>query len=94
MAQSNWSSPLRHLGANSIVVYLVFFSVWPQAAVLLKTGIITDIGAVSLLVTIAGVAGALVLHWMVRNTPFRFLFVRPEWAKLERKRAPALQPAE
>jgi hypothetical protein len=26
--------------------------------------------------------------------PFRFLFVRPEWAKLDRKRAPALQPAE
>jgi uncharacterized membrane protein YcfT len=95
MAQSNWSSPLRHLGANSIVVYLAFFfGMAASRVVLLKTGIITDIGAVSLLVTIAGVAGALVLHWMVRNTPFRFLFVRPEWAKLERKRAPALQPAE
>ncbi len=44
--------------------------------------------------TTAGVVGALVLHWLVRNTPFRFLFVRPEWAKIERKRAPALQPAE
>jgi uncharacterized membrane protein YcfT len=95
MAQSNWSGPLRHLGANSIVVYLAFFfGMAASRVVLLKTGIITDIGAVSLLVTIAGVAGALVLHWMVRNTPFRFLFVRPEWAKLERKRAPALQPAE
>ncbi len=44
--------------------------------------------------TTAGVVGALVLQWLVRNTPFRFLFVRPEWAKIERKRALALQPAE
>ena len=95
MAQTNWSSPLRYLGANTIVVYLAFFfGMAASRVVLLKTGIITDIGTVSLLVTAAGVAGALVLHWMVRNTPFRFLFVRPEWAKLERKRAPALQPAE
>jgi hypothetical protein len=56
--------------------------------------IITDIGTVSLLVTTGGVVGALVLHWLVRNTPFRFLFVRPEWAKIERKRAVTLQPAE
>ena len=62
--------------------------------VLLKTGIITDIGTISLLVTTAGVVGALMLYWLVRNTPFRFLFERPAWARLERKRAPALQPAE
>jgi uncharacterized membrane protein YcfT len=95
MAQSDWGSPLRYLGANSIVVYLAFFfGMAASRMVLLKTGIITDIGTISLLVTAAGVIGAVVLHWLVRNTPFRFLFVRPEWAKLERKRAQTLQPAE
>ena len=46
--------------SNSIVIYLAFFL--PMAAtriVLLKTGIITDLGTVSLLVTLAGVIGAL-----------------------------------
>ena len=41
-------------GANSIVIYLAFFL--PMAAtriVLLKTGIITDLGTISLLVTVA-----------------------------------------
>jgi len=95
MTQSGLCSPLRYLGANSIVVYLAFFlGMAASRVVLLKTGIITDIGTISLLVTAAGVAGALILFWAVRNTPLRFLFVRPDWAKLERKRAQTLQPAE
>jgi uncharacterized membrane protein YcfT len=95
MAQNDWCSPLRYLGANSIVVYLAFFfGMAASRMVLLKTGIITDIGTISLLVTTAGVVGAIVLFWLVRNTPLRFLFVRPEWAKIERKRAVTLQPAE
>ncbi len=95
MAQRRAFQPLQYLGAHSIVVYLAFFfGMAASRAVLLKTGIVTDIGTVALLVTMAGVVGAVILHWMVRNTPLRFLFVRPEWAKLERKRAPALQPAE
>jgi len=95
MSQAAWCSPLRYLGANSIVVYLAFFfGMAASRVVLLKTGIITDIGTISLLVTAAGVTGAVILYWMVRNTPLRFLFVRPDWAKLERKLAPALQPAE
>ena len=48
------------------------------ASVLLKTGWIADIGTISLLVTVAGVVGALVLFWAVRGTPLRFLFERPE----------------
>ena len=95
LSQRDWCSPLRYLGANSIVVYLAFFfGMAASRVILLKTGIITDIGTISLLVTAAGITGALVLFWLVRNTPFRFLFVRPEWAKIERKRAPVLQPAE
>ena len=50
---------------------------------LLKTGIITDLGTISLLVTAAGVIGALCWYWAVRGTPLRFLFERPAWARLQ-----------
>jgi uncharacterized membrane protein YcfT len=95
MAQSHLCVWLRYCGRNSIVIYLAFFlGMAASRTVLLKTGIVTDIGTISALVTAAGVIGALVLHWLVRNTPLRFLFERPAWARIDRKRAPALQPAE
>jgi uncharacterized membrane protein YcfT len=95
LARSHLFDALRYCGQNSIVIYLAFFL--PMAAtriVLLKTGIIADLGIVSLTVTLAGVVGALLWFWAVRNTPFRFLFERPAWARLKSRRAPALQPAE
>ena len=82
MAKTELFQSLRYCGANSIVIYLAFFL--PMAAtrtILLKTGIITDLGTVSLIVTAAGVIGALVWYWAVRRTPFRFLFERPAWAQ-------------
>jgi uncharacterized membrane protein YcfT len=48
MAQSDLATPLRYCGRNSIVIYLAFFL--PMAAsrsVLLKTGLITDLGTIS-----------------------------------------------
>ena len=93
MTKSELFWPLRYCGRNSIVIYLAFFL--PMAAtriVLLKLGIL-DIGTVALLVTTAGVVGALAMFWVVRGTPLRFLFERPALFRLERKRA-ALQPAE
>ena len=95
MAQHKLFQPFRYCGRNSIVVYLAFFL--PMAAtrtVLLKTGIITDLGTVSLLVTAAGVIGSLCWFWAVRGTPLRLLFERPAWARLKPARRPALQPAE
>jgi uncharacterized membrane protein YcfT len=95
IARSDACRALRYCGQNSIVIYLAFFL--PMAATriaLLKTGIITDLGTISLIVTAAGVIGALCWAWAVRNTPFRFLFERPEWARLKPARAPAMQPAE
>ena len=95
MTSSHVFLPLRYCGRNSIVICLAFFL--PMAATrvaLLKTGIITDLGAVSLIVTFAGVVGALCWYWAVRGTPFRFLFERPAWARLKPARTPALQPAE
>jgi uncharacterized membrane protein YcfT len=95
MTKTELFQSLRYCGANSIVIYLAFFL--PMAAtrtILLKTGIITDLGTVSLIVTTAGVIGALCWYWAVRRTPFRFLFERPAWAKLKPARMPAMQPAE
>jgi uncharacterized membrane protein YcfT len=95
LAKSDLFEALRYCGRNSIVIYLAFFLPMATTRVaLLKTGIITDLGTISLIVTLAGVVGALVWFWAVRNTPFRFLFERPAWARLKPKRAPALQPAE
>jgi uncharacterized membrane protein YcfT len=95
MARIDVFQPLRYCGQNSIVIYLAFFL--PMAATriaLLKTGIITDLGTVSLLVTAAGVVGALAWYWAVRGTPLRFLFGRPAWAKLKPAQIPAMEPAE
>ena len=66
--------PLRYCGEHSIVIYLAFFL--PMAAsrsLLLKSGLIADLGTVSVLVTLCGVLGALVLYWAVRRTPCRRL---------------------
>jgi uncharacterized membrane protein YcfT len=94
LAKTDIAAPLRYCGRNSIVIYLAFFL--PMAlsrTVLLKTGIITDIGTISALVTIAGVVGALVMYWAVRHTFLRFLFERPEPFWIAPKPRMALQPA-
>lgn len=90
--------PLRYAGERSLAVYLAFFL--PMAAtrvLLVKTGVITDIGWVSLIVTIVGVVVPLGLHWLVMRTgKGRFLFERPAAFRLEaaRGRGQKLQPAE
>jgi uncharacterized membrane protein YcfT len=95
MAKSDWLAPLRWLGKNSIVVYLAFFLGMAAArSLLLKTGLIPDLGTVALLVTASGIAGAVALFLAVRGTPLRFLFERPQWARLKDKPNFVLQPAE
>lgn len=94
LSKSHLMAPIRYCGRNSIVIYLAFFL--PMAAsrtVLLKLGIIDDVGTISLIVTTAGVIGPLVLYWIVRGTWFRFLFARPAWAHLGTGRR-TLVPAE
>ena len=103
MAMSDLFRPLRYCGRNSIVIYLAFFlPMGLSRTLLLKTGWIPDIGAVSLVVTSIGVIGSLVLFWAARHTFLRFLFERPQRFWLAPKDAPrpipepvlALQPAE
>jgi uncharacterized membrane protein YcfT len=95
IARHDVFQPLRYCGQNSIVIYLAFFL--PMAVtriVLLKSGLVPDLGTVSLLVTAAGVIGALAWYWAVRGTSLSFLFERPAWVRLGPARRDALQPAE
>ena len=96
LAKMRWLDAVRYCGEHSIVIYLAFFL--PMATtrtLLLKTGIIHDIGTVSLIVTVAGVIGAVLIWWACRNTRANFLFERPDafWIA-PRKRPAALQAAE
>jgi uncharacterized membrane protein YcfT len=95
LAQRSFWAPLKYCGRNSIVIYLAFFLFMAASrTVLLKTGLITDIGTVSLIVTAAGVVGPLLLFWLARGSWFRFLFERPVAFWLTPKPRSALQPAE
>jgi uncharacterized membrane protein YcfT len=96
LARAHWLNFLRYCGEHSIVIYLAFFL--PMAAtrtLLLRAGLIHDIGAISLVVTIAGVVGALALWRMALKVGANFLFERPAalWIA-PKKPQPTLQPAE
>jgi uncharacterized membrane protein YcfT len=95
IARGDWFAALRFVGQNSIVIYLAFFL--PMAAsrmALLKSGYISDVGTISLLVTVEAVVGALVIYWLAQKIGMRFLFERPEMFRLAPRRPVALQPAE
>lgn len=69
---------LRTCGKRSIAIYLAFFL--PMAAsrsLLVKTGVVTDIGLASLIVTTFAVALPLIFAWLIRGTRLDFLFRRP-----------------
>ncbi|MCJ2068613.1 acyltransferase family protein [Methylobacterium sp. J-030] len=69
---------IRTCGRRSIVIYLAFSL--PMAAtreILVRTGLVADIGAVSLIVMVVAVLLPLALERLVRGTPLNVLFVRP-----------------
>jgi uncharacterized membrane protein YcfT len=95
MAMSDVFKPLRYCGRNSIVIYLAFFL--PMAAtriLLLKSGLIADVGTIAAITTLVGVLGSLAMFWAVRGTWARFLFERPAAFHLSPPKRPTLQPAE
>ena len=70
-------------GQRSLFIYLAFFL--PMAGVrtaLVGSGLFSDVGTVSALVTLAAVTGALLLERVTRATPLRVLFKRPDWFRL------------
>ena len=83
LSRIRWMAPLAYCGRHSIVIYLAFYI--PLAVTrkfLTSTGWVTDAGWMALAGTMAGVAGALTLHWMVKGTRFAFLFERPQGLRL------------
>jgi uncharacterized membrane protein YcfT len=96
LAHMRWLNFLRFCGEHSIVIYLAFFL--PMAStrtLLLKTGVIHDVGLISLTVTVVGVAGSLLIWRAALWAHANFLFERPQalWIA-PKKAAPALQAAE
>ncbi len=88
LARTAAALPLGWLGEHSIVIYLSFFlPMIVSRAVLFKTGIVTDIGTIALLVTSAGVIGPIMLYAPIQWTGYgRFLFERPAWAHIDHPR--------
>ena len=96
LARMGWLNVLRFCGEHSIVIYLAFFL--PMAStrtLLLRTGIIPDIGIVSLIVTIVGVVGSLAIWRAALRLNAGYLFERPDafWIA-PKKRGAVLQAAE
>jgi len=96
LARMQWLTALRFCGEHSIVIYLAFFL--PMAAtrtLLLRAGPFHDVGTISLVVSIAGVAGALVLWRIALKAGAKFLFERPAAFWIAPKQPhQTLQPAE
>jgi len=96
LAHAGWLKSLRFCGEHSIVIYLAFFL--PMAAtrtLLLRSGIITDVGVMSVTVTAVALFGALAIWQIALRVGANFLFERPDafWIA-PRKVSSALQAAE
>jgi uncharacterized membrane protein YcfT len=95
LARARWLDFLRYCGKHSIVIYLSFFL--PMAStrtLLLRMGWIHDIGTISLIVTIVGVIGALLIWWAALAVGANFLFERPAAFWIAPKKRATLQAAE
>jgi uncharacterized membrane protein YcfT len=96
LARAQWLTFLRFCGENSIVIYLAFFLPMATArTLLLHSSLSHHIGAISLIVTIAGVVGALAIWLIALAAGANFLFERPAafWIA-PRKTRTAFQAAE
>ena len=86
LAQTRLAPAFRWLGEHSIVIYLSFFL--PMAtsrALLLKSGVVSDVGSIALLVTLCGIVFPILFYVAIQRTGFgKFLFERPQWARIDR----------
>ena len=89
LSKLHFTKPIRYAGENSIVIYLAFFIFMAfTRSLLLKYEVISNLGVVALLTTVAGIGGSLILFWLTRNSKLNFLFRRPDWATLVLSKAP------
>ncbi len=92
-------SPLSHLGANSIVVYLAFFiPMVVMRLILVRIAPSLDVGTMSAISIVVAAITPLIGYAIIKRIGFgHFLFHRPAWAIFAEKPArtkAALQPAE
>jgi uncharacterized membrane protein YcfT len=96
LARTDGLKFVRFCGEHSIVIYLAFFL--PMAAtrtILVRTGVIADVGVISLMVTATALFGALAIWRIALRFGANFLFERPDAFWIAPKKAsPALQAAE
>ncbi len=97
---------LTWLGEHSLVIYLGYYvPVTAARMVLTRSGLVddmapgsalvSDIGTMSVLTMLAGIVGPVILYWLIQQTGWgRFLFERPQWARLEPAPRRVLAPAE
>jgi uncharacterized membrane protein YcfT len=84
LAKFRLASFIKYCGANSIVIYVAFMLPMALSRVaLIKLGLITNIGVVSVLVMTIAALVPLALHRAVKGTAFRFLFERPKFFSIE-----------
>ena len=94
LAEARRAASLGWLGSRSIVVYLAFFL--PMAAtrtLIVKSGLISDVGVASLIVTVVSIVIPLLIAWAVKGTKLAFLFERPEFLKFSLKSSRPATPA-
>jgi len=84
VSRFDWMNWLRWMGQHSIVVYLGFsLPMGVSREVLLRTGLLTDTGPLSLVVMLVAIVSPLILYWLVQKTGWaKFLFTRPAWAHI------------
>jgi uncharacterized membrane protein YcfT len=94
LAGTRMAAPITYAGRHSIAIYLAFFL--PMAAtraVIVRFGVIDDVGLASLLVTAVAVIAPLLLERLVRHTPAAFLFLRPAAFRIDRRKPLTVQAA-
>ena len=75
---------LGYCGRHSLTIYLSFFA--PMAAtrlILARTGWVSDVGLMSLIVAGIAIIAPILLDAAVRGTWLAFLYRRPAWARLQ-----------
>ena len=94
LAQLGWLGWLAFVGRNSLAIYLAFSI--PMAlsrTFLIRYDIVKDVGWQALVVTVIAVIMPLAMQAAVASGPLRFLFIRPNWARLGGQRlAASTQP--
>ena len=83
LSRSTWMGWLAMFGRRSLVIFLAFPLLLIVMRKALELGSWPIAGDLRVLIVVAGsIVGALLIQRLTRGTPLRFLFERPQWARL------------